>query len=328
MNVLIKKYYRNFAALTLALVSLLCLCACEDGDVLSGDGASQPTASSTDSASKDPNATLPNVQASDNFSDFDTTIAYDSATATKITLSDGASKAEGTGVVISGDVITVNRPGTYIVSGSLSDGRIVVTVEKVEKVQLVLAGVNVKNSKSAPLYITSADKVSLTLAEGSENIFEDARYYDTESVSSGVNACIFSKDDLTINGYGKLTVKGNYNNGIGTSNDLKIVSGSVDVVAANNGLKGKDSVLINSGNVNVEAGKDGLKSDETDDPLKGLVCIEGGNVNIKSVDDAIQAENSIIITGGTVTTQAEGKSYNCKNLDGTVTISDGCLVEK
>jgi hypothetical protein len=58
------------------------------------------------------------------------------------------------------------------------------------------------------------------------------------------------------------------------------------------------------------------------------VCIEGGNVNIKSVDDAIQAENSIIITGGTVTTQAEGKSYNCKNLDGTVTINDGCLVEK
>ena len=328
-----KNIGKSIAVCTLALFIAIGAFGCALDTGVLDDSQGKPTSgtgdtSATDGVQKDPNATLPNVQASANFSEYDTTISFDSNTATKITLADGASKADGDGAKIDGDVITINRPGTYILSGTLTDGRIIVTVEKVEKVQLVLNNVKVTSSTTAPLYITSADKVSITLPESSVNSFEDANYYDTESVSLGVNACIFSKDDLTVNGYGKLIVTGNYNNGIGTSNDLKIVSGTVEVSAMNNALKGKDSVLINSGTVTVEAGKDGLKSDETDDPAKGLVCIEGGTVIITSIDDAIQAENSIIITGGTVTTYAEGKSYNCKNLDGTVTINDGCLIEK
>ena len=137
--------------------------------------------------------------------------------------------------------------------------------------------------------------------------------------------CLFSKDDLTINGYGTLTVNGNYNNGIASKNDLKIVSGNITVTAKNNAIKGKDSFLMNSGTLVVNSDDDGIKVNEDEDISKGFICIEGGTVTVNAEDDALTAVYSVTITGGTVTTYVGGKAVNCT---GTVNIAHGCLIEK
>lgn len=310
--------------ITIALLLLLSFCACTEKNGTSenkGPNIADMTPGTPDSDT----ASLPNVPASDKFSKFDTTIAYDRQTAVTVELKDGGSAANGQGVAIEGDRITITAGGTYILAGTLSNGQIIVSVEKTEKVQLVLENVNVTCNTSAALYVTSADKVALTLAGGSVNFFADAASYSEQDEKGNPNACIFSKDDLTINGYGALKVTGNYNNGISTKNDLKIVSGTIEVSAKNNAIRGKESVLINGGNITVNSEDDGIKVSETEKPGKGFISIEGGEITITAADDALQAVSGITVSGGKVTTYAGGKSVNC---DVNVVIASGCLIEK
>lgn len=317
---------KKLAAAGLSLAVLFCCGACmgEEGKTPSG-GSGSSIADMTPGTPDSDTASLPNVPASDKFSDFDTTISYDRATAVTVSLQDGGSSANGAGVAVDGDRVFIQAGGTYILSGTLSNGQIVVEVEKTEKVQLVLENVSVTSSFSAALYVKSADKVALTLAGGSVNFFSDAASYTEQDEKGNPNACIFSKDDLTVNGYGALKVTGNFNNGISTTNDLKIVSGTVEVSAKNNAIRGKESVLINGGTVTVNSEDDGIKVSETEDPAKGFLIIEGGDITVTAADDALQAVTGITVSGGKVTTYAGGKSVNC---DTNVVIADGCLVEK
>ncbi len=263
------------------------------------------------------------VDASDKFTDFDRRISFGSDTDVQIKLADGGKTEAGEGVTVSGNVVTIGVGGVYVVSGSLTGGQIVVNVEKTEKVKLVLNGVCiVAPDNGAAIYVKSADKVALTLAEGTENKLSDVSTSQTEGET---NACVYSKDDLTINGLGSLEVTASFNNGIYSKNDLKIVSGNVKVKAANNALKGKGSVIINSGEIVVESNDDGIKSDEDTRPEKGFVCIEGGNVSITAADDGINAVTSVTITGGKVNVKAGGKTVKCI---GEVNIETGCLVTK
>lgn len=74
------------------------------------------------------------------------------------------------------------------------------------------------------------------------------------------SACVYSKDDLTINGTGTLNVIANYNNGIVSKDDLKVTGGNISVTAVHDGLRGKDSVTVKDGVITVNAGGDGIKS--------------------------------------------------------------------
>jgi len=256
------------------------------------------------------------------FSKYDMTSTW-SDDAVKINMNGSEVTFEGTGARQSGKKVLIEYEGTYILSGNLTDGQIVVEVEKTEKVQLVLNGVNISCSDSAPLYIKSADKVSLTLPEGSDNVLTDAVNYVFETPGlDKPNSCIFSEDDLTINGTGKLTVNANYNNGIGTKNDLRIISGTLNVKAVNNALKGNDTVVIKDGTINIESDDDGIKSDNETEENRGCVYIFGGTVNIEAGDDSIQAYTKVKITGGTVTEKSIGKDINCEVIE----VTEGCLI--
>lgn len=316
-----KKSYRSLVLVFCVVVLVFAFASCGGNNEPESSDSPKITENPQNESTQEPDGIY--VKASDRFTKFDTRISYDGAES--ITLKDGASNATGDGVLIEGDIITINRGGSYVLSGKLSDGQIIVEVDKTEKVQLVFNGVDITSKKSSPVYIKSADKVAITLAQGTENILSDADNYEGQNEKGEPNACVFSKDDLTINGYGKLTVKGNSNNGISTKNDFKLVSGEVIISAKNNALKGKGSILVNSGSLNVESDDDGLKSDEDEDPAKGFILIEGGNISIKAGDDALTAFTSVTISGGHVIAKALGKSVNC---DGTVNIATGTLEEK
>ena len=168
----------------------------------------------------------------------------------KITLSNNSISAEGDGVEVVDKTITINSGGTYEVSGTLEDGQIIVDSADEINFYIVFYGVDISCSNSAPIYVKSAKNTIITLADNSENYLSDGSEYlyeelnDDGTVTDEPSACIFSKDDLTINGNGTLNAVGNYNNGIASKDDLKITAGTVNVTAVNNGLKGKDSITI------------------------------------------------------------------------------------
>ena len=230
----------------------------------------------------------------------------------KITLSNNSISAEGDGVEVVDKTITINSGGTYEVSGTLEDGQIIVDSADEINVYIVFNGVDISCSNSAPIYVKSAKNTIITLADNSENYLSDGSEYlyeelnDDGTVTDEPSACIFSKDDLTINGNGTLNVVGNYNNGIASKDDLKITAGT----AVNNGLKGKDSITIKGGEITVNSTGDGVKSDNTEDTTKGYIIIEGGSLNITSGGDGIQAETTLTISDGDINIVSGGGSSN------------------
>lgn len=218
---------------------------------------------------------------------------------------------DGSGATVDGSVVTITSAGTYSVSGVLNDGQIIVDTQDEETVVLVLNGAHITCSTSAPIYVVNAEKVVITLADGTENDVTDRDSYILESADSNEpNAAIFSHDDLTINGNGSLTVNANYNNGIAGRDNLKITGGSITINAVNDGLKGKDSLAIKDGTIVVNAGGDGLRADNDQDVEKGYISIEGGTLNIAAGMDGIQAETRLWVSGGSVAVVSGGGSIN------------------
>lgn len=255
----------------------------------------------------------------DVFTSFDQRDTWEDATT--ITFADDKVTIDGNGASADGTVVYITAEGSYVLSGACQNGQIIVELDKAEKAQLVLSGLTLTCQDSAPLYVASADKVSLTLAEGTVNTLSDGAAY-TKKMDKKPTACVYSRDDLTINGKGELVVNANVNNGIGTSNDLKIVSGTVTVTAANNGLKGNDSIAIKDGVISVISKDDGIKTENEVDPGKGYIYVEGGQITITCADDALQATQDITVAGGHINASAGGKTVNS---DGSQDILKGTI---
>lgn len=222
-----------------------------------------------------------------------------------IYLEEDSVKASVSGVETDGTTVTITAPGTYIVTGTLSDGQIIVDCAEKGTIEIVLNNVDISNSTNSPVYIKDGKKVLLVLAENSTNKFSDADEYTyADAENEEPSACIFSKEDLVISGGGSLIVEGNFNNGIASKDTLKITGGNITVSAANNGIKGKDCLMIAGGTFDISAEGDGLKSDNTGDAGLGYITISGGTFTIQSKGDGIQAETVLNISGGTFTITA------------------------
>ena len=229
-------------------------------------------------------------------------------------------------IKVDGSALTIVKPGTYDISGTLENGQIIVEVTKADRVTLILNNFTGSNASSAVIWVKSADKVYLEVKTGTTNTLTDASTYVFPTAETKPNACIYSADDLSIKGHGTLIVNGNYNNGIGCKNDLSINNCKLTVNAVNNAIKGNDSVTIKGdAEVLVQGAEDAIKADSLDEGKGYVTVTENAKVTIHCDDDALQASQLITITtGATVTTYAGGNSVNC---DGITTIDEGCLVE-
>ena len=189
-----------------------------------------------------------------------------------------------------GSTVTITGEGTYLISGELKDGQIIVDTDKDTLVKLVFDGVNISCSDTAPVYIKGGNTI-ITLAAGTENTISDGESYVYEEEDEDEpGAAIFSKDDLTFNGTGSLTVNANYNNGIQSKDDLKFVDGTYVINAKDDGIVGKDSVSVKNGYFTIQSGGDGIKSTNMEETDKGYILLENGTFQITSDGDAIQAE--------------------------------------
>lgn len=218
---------------------------------------------------------------------------------TEVVMGDGGVEETGGAAAESG-IIRITAAGTYILRGTYN-GQIQVDAGKDDLVRLVMDGFNISNESTSPIYGKQSGKIVLILADGTENTVTDGTGYVFESADEDEpDAAIFSKDDLTINGQGTLTVEGNYSNAIRSKDNLKVISGILDIMAVKDGLKGKDSVSIKDGIMQIKTGQDGIKSSNEKDSEQGYVVIEGGTITIQAGDDGIHAETWLTISGGNI----------------------------
>jgi hypothetical protein len=242
--------------------------------------------------------------------------AWDKSESTIITLDGDSIAVDGKGTIVDGSLITITSAGTYLISGTLDNGQIEVSTGDKGAVRLVLNGVNINCADSAPVYVASAEKVIMVLADGAENRLTDGENYVFEYEDyDEPSAAVFSKSDLTINGSGSLIVDANYNNGIQSKDDLKITGGHITVNAVNDGIKGRDSIVVKNADILVNAGADGIQSNNDEDVEKGYVSIESGAIDITAVRDGIHAETDVIISGGDITITTGGGSTGNTGMD-------------
>lgn len=226
-----------------------------------------------------------------------------------IELNGASASFKGSGAAMVDNQIRIALPGVYVVSGKLDDGQIMIDVENKGTVKLVLNGAEINNSEDAAIYVKQADKTILALQDGTKNIVSDGKSY-TNTGEDAPNAAIFSKDALTINGTGSLTVNGNYNDGIAGKDALIITGGNITIHSADDGLVGRDMLAVKEGTVTIEAAGDGIKSTNDTDTSKGFIVLEGGAFDIKAGADGVQAETSLFIAGGQYTITSGGGSVN------------------
>lgn len=243
------------------------------------------------------------------FTDRDKEVGYDENECTAIQLSDDGSSCDSQSVSIEGQTVTITEEGTYLLSGSLSDGSVVIYTDENMKVRLILNGVSINSSSSAAIYVKSADKVFITLAPDTENVLSNGGTYETVD-DNNIDSAIFSKSDLTLNGSGSLKVTAKEGHGVVSKDDLVITGGTYNIEAASQGLSGKDSIRILDGDFTVTAGKDALHAENEDDKEKGFVYIAGGTFALAFSGDGISASGDMTLLDGTYTITAGGGSEN------------------
>lgn len=192
-----------------------------------------------------------------------------------------AMTAEADGVSFDGNVITISKAGDYTISGQNGNASITVDArdenDKKARVKLRLNDAVLTNLTGAAINVAAADKLYITLEDGTENVISDGGEYADEEI----NACIYSKDDIEIKGSGSLTVNGNHNHGIKCNDSMEIADGNVTVNAKNDGISVNETLLISGGTVNVTAEGDGISTDEIFD-------ITGGMVNVTTTGEVEQ----------------------------------------
>ncbi|MDD6984050.1 MAG: carbohydrate-binding domain-containing protein [Clostridia bacterium] len=286
--------YKKLLSVVIALL-MLTSCATNATNTESDIAAEQNnTAESTSTINPETETTDGEYYPEAKYSDFDLNTSV-SDSAVYVTLS--GSQAETTGELEVGDgYIKIENGGDYVLSGDYS-GQII--VESEENVHLILSGVTIYNAM-APIYVKSAKNVCITLVTGTVNTISDNSEYTYEDGENEPAAAVYSKADLTINGDGELIVNANYDKGIHSKDDLKIISGKITVNSVGDAIKGKDCLLIKDGEITITTGVDGLKSNNDSNEEKGYVIIEGGKIKISAGDDAVHAESWLIVYGGEI----------------------------
>ena len=218
-------------------------------------------------------------------------------------------------IITDSEDIVIDTEGVYVLSGSGKNVTVTVEAGKEAKVQIVLDGVEIANDGRACVYVKEADKVFLTAAENSDNFLSVTGSFGKDG-NSRADAVIFSKEDLVLNGMGKLTVRSS-DNGIFSEDSVKITGGTLVTEAEHNGIEAQESILIGGGDITVNAGNDGLQAKDREEN-RGSFFMEDGSLKVNCADDAVHAAFEIVIDGGVITLSGR------EGLESTiVTVNDG-----
>jgi len=291
--------------LSLLLVLMLLMTGCTKDSSSTKDESGESNATTEKSAT--------DVEEADMFSDRDLDATYDESKSVLIELNGDSVSCDSDAVEISGTRVTITDEGTFILSGTLEDGMVIVNAGEKDKPQLVLNGVSVTSKTSAPLYVLQADNVFVTLADGTANTLANGGTFTTID-DNNIDGAVFSKQDLTFNGSGSLNVTSPVGHGIVCKDDLMFTGGVYVIASASHGLDANDSVRMTRTNIKIEAGKDGIHAEDSDDTTLGFVYIKDGAYNISAEGDGMSAGNYMKIKDGRFDIVSGGGSENAENL--------------
>ena len=257
--------------------------------------------SSSDVISDSENSTLTEVEfavtASDMFTKRDKKTEYDNS-AVRIQLNGSSATANSDKVQISDSTVTITEEGTYILSGTLDDGTIIVNADNSAKLHLIFDNVSINSNDSAAILVLSADKVIVTLASEQNSLSNGGIFTTIDDIN--INAVLYSKEDLSLNGSGSLTINSPAGHGISCKDDLVLAGGTYTITAGNHGLDANDSIRLTASTISIEAGKDGIHAENTDDTTLGFVYIADGTYNINANDDGIHASSTLTVNNGDI----------------------------
>ena len=268
----------------------------QNGNNNSNNGGTVTSGENTNSNSDPVDVDFSQTDA-DMFTDRDSKTEYDASKSVTIKLNGTTATASSNSVKISGSTVTITEEATYVISGTLSDGMIVVNAPETAKLQLVFNGINITKSTSAALYIIEADKVFVTLAEGTENVLANGGTF-TAIDDNNIDGAVYSKQDLTFNGTGSLKVTSPAGHGIVCKDDLVFTGGTYTVNSASHGLDANDSIRIANASFEIDAGKDVIHCENTDDTSKGFIYSSSGTINGEAEGDGIHASAYLQIEDG------------------------------
>lgn len=282
-----------------------------------GAASTEQTQTVTPAASS-PAQTVPAAQTSEKteetvgasvFTNRDLDASYSESDSIAIVLNGNSISCNSGNVLVSGSTVTISKEGTYVLSGTLEDGSVIVDAEKTDKIQLVLSGVSIHSQPTAPIYVRQADKVFVTLASGTKNSLSNGGSFTADG-DTNIDAVIFSRDDLTLNGSGLLSITSPGGHGIVSKDSLRIAGGSYALDVSGHGLSGQDEVSIANGTFDIVAGKDGIHAENSEDADAGFVYLENGTYRITAGGDGISASGNCTVVDGDYTITTGGGSEN------------------
>ena len=196
-----------------------------------------------------------------------------------------------------GETLSINAEGTYIITGTAKNCTIKVDADKKAKIQLVLQDVTVTNTDFPAIYVVSADKCFVTL-QGSNSLSVTGSFRSDGETNT--DAVIYSREDLTFNGTGTLTLTSS-ENGISGKDDMKFTGGTYVITSDLDAIEANDSVAVSDGTFTIVTQKDGIHSENDDDNTVGWIVIAGGTMNVQAKSDCLQATTYVRIDDGNLT---------------------------
>lgn len=177
--------------------------------------------------------------------------------------------------------VTILQKGSYLLTGSSSEGQVIVDLSKKKKVELELAGLDLQSSAGPVIWAKNAEKLTVILASKTVNRLTDSLSYSGEATQDeDANACLYATCDLEIKGTGALSVEGNYRNGIRTKADLAIKKAMLVVSAPYIGLRG-NTVNLQNATVELDCYTYGVLA-RSKKPERGWVNAEQTSLSIEA----------------------------------------------
>lgn len=296
---------KKIKLLPICMIFTLLLCGCGN----TNNAENNDTENNTNSTGNSNSVTEFTSTEDDMFSNRDMKTSYDENESIFIQLNGSSISCDSDAVTISDTTITITDEGTYIFSGTLDNGMIIVDAEDSDKTQLVFDNVTIHNEENAPLYILEADKVFITLADNSTNTLSNGGTFTVRDDNS-IDGTIYSKEDLTFNGSGSLTIQSPAGHGIVAKDDLVFTGGTYTITSASHGLDVNDSLRVKNTTFTIAAGKDGAHVENNDDTELGFIYISSGSFDITAEGDGLSAGAYIQIEDGSFTILAGGGYEN------------------
>lgn len=314
--------YKKIISVFVLFALIISLVSCTVGKGGTDNTAPSDQSEDTVTEGSDSSVTLsasevPDLTLEDMFTERDGDFSYDVENCISVELTGDTATSDSPSVTVDSGTVTVTENKTHVFTGSLENGMIIVDADENAKIQLVLNGVDISKDGCAAIYVKNADKVFVTAAENTVNRISSSGEF-VQVDDNNVDAAVFSKQDLTVNGEGTLEISSSNGHGIVSKDDIAIVGGDLTVNSAGHGIEAKDSIRTYCSTITVTSGKDGLHGESSDDAALGFVYINDCNISVQAQGDGISSSSYVQIDGGELDILTGGGSVN-----GEKTSSDG-----